>query len=356
MPLVLCVILAGCESAEEAAPALLPSAGVAADICAVTRGDVSVPKLYEGYVAAYAEELSLSVGGTIKKINVLPGQYVNAGDVLIELDLDAEREKVESLEEKLSYTRSKNELIIKQLELKAAICQTELSEIKSAGADSKTLALKQLELEEKLLALKQQKETIALEEESLENELANAKAVLTPDSLIAPFDGCVAREISLKPGDRFVAYQTLLVLADDTRLRVTTEFISESTVAASSIRVLIGANEYEVSYVPMDRIEYVSLSLSGVTVYSDFEFVGSVPEVEAGMYAALIFENNLTEDALLIPANAALQDSGGKYVYVYTEDGGKEKRYVKLRTISGAIYSIVLEGLSEGELIYVTDK
>ena len=78
--------------------------------------------------------------------------------------------------------------------------------------------------------------------------------------------------------------------------------------------------------------------------------------MQAGDYAALIFVNSYQPDALLIPANAVLADAAGKYVYVVGKNGERVRRDVKLRVPVGAIDAQVLEGLEEGERIYVTDK
>ena len=53
---------------------------------------------------------------------------------------------------------------------------------------------------------------------------------------------------------------------------------------------------------------------------------------------------------------AVLADAAGKYVYVVGKNGERVRRDVKLRVPVGAIDAQVLEGLEEGERIYVTDK
>ena len=105
--------------------------------------------------------------------------------------------------------------------------------------------------------------------------------------------------------------------------------------------------------------DYVSRVLAGKKVYSEFEITGPADwrdGVQAGDYAALIFVNSYQADALLIPANAVLADAAGKYVYVVGKNGERVRRDVKLRVPVGAIDAQVLEGLEEGERIYVTDK
>ena len=79
-------------------------------------------------------------------------------------------------------------------------------------------------------------------------------------------------------------------------------------------------------------------------------------EVEPGMYCGLVLMHNFVPDQLLIPFNAVLSDTDGKYVYVVGENGEAVKRSIKVRNYQDSVYSVVLEGLEEGEQIYVTDK
>lgn len=355
------LLLCGCEKPVSEPPELLPAAGVASDICVVRRGETSVPKAVDAWVSAYAEELSFPVNGTVGEIPVRAGDRVKAGDRLIVLDLDDVCEQYETLKDEIDATRYGNELDYRIAETDLALLKAELSQLQKSGADARTLELKELDIREAEMNLAHDRETRELSLSRSEKALAELEETLANDAIVAPFDGIVAREITVSVGSRVSAYDPLVCIADDTRLRITCDYVSTATlrVATGGIYARIGGERYEVEAIPIENSEYVTRVLAGKKVYSEFEIVGPEgwrDEVHAGDYAAVIFLNSYQADALLIPANAVLADANGKYVYVVGENGERVRRDIKIRTSVGAIDAQVLEGLEEGERIYVTDK
>lgn len=357
-------LLTGCgadDASLQPAPTLLPAAGVASDIATAFVGDNRVLKTIEGSVAAYVEELHLTVNAVVDEVLVRPGDKVSAGQMLVSLDLENERRQAKSLEDNISYTRTMNDYENRISEIGIRILQTELDALNAHGADSAQVALKQIEIEKAKSSLAQAKEIQALTLSELESDLAEINEILATDGVYAPFDGVVARAIPYIHGSRIRAYDTVVYLADDTRLRFVTEYVSESSLksATGGYYALIGDKQYEVKNLPIDQKEYLSQMLAGMSIYSDYEIIGPEGwenELEAGMYGALVLVNFYAENMVLIPANAVLSDAGGKYVYVVGENGERVKRDIKIRQSTGAIYAQVLEGLKEGERIYVTDK
>lgn len=362
--LLICVLTALCaagcadRAGSKTAPELLPAAGVAADLYTVPRGDLSVPRLRDASVAAYTEELSLPEDAVIKEVLVYSGQRVCEGDVLLTVDLDAERERAQELRKQLEYDDRIRELDDEIAEAEIARLRNELSAMNARGADEREKELKRIGIERAETKLEYRRLAGAEDRKVLTDELEELERILEKDSIRAPFDGRVENILSLEPGDRLEADEPAFVLADDTRLHIRCEYVSDSVYAQATggVYALIGDRRYEVERVPMDYKTYLSAVLSGKTVHSVFEFAGSAEGAEEGMYCALVFVNQFHPDELLIPANAVLNDANGKYVYVRGEDGSREKRTVRVSTYSGAVQCIVNEGLEEGETIYVTDK
>lgn len=360
--LLAALALGGCgKPAAVEAPELLPAAGVASDICAVRRGETSVPRAVDAWVSAYTEELSFPVNGVVGEVPVRAGDRVKAGDRLIVLDLDSVREQYESLKDEIDATRRVNDWDFRMAETDIAILKSELSRLQRSGADARTVELKELDVREAEMNLAHDRETRALSLSRSEKTLSQLAETLENDAIVAPFDGLVAREITVSEGSWITAYDPLVCMADDTRLRITCDYVSAATlrVANGGVYARIGGERYEVEAIPIENADYVSRVLAGKKVYSEFEIVGPADwrdGVQAGDYAALIFVNSYQADALLIPANAVLADAAGKYVYVVGKNGERVRRDVKLRVPVGAIDAQVLEGLEEGERIYVTDK
>jgi len=358
------IFASGCSNGSKSVyevPELLPAAGVASDIAEVIRADHSGLKLFEGFTTAYVEELYFTVDGYVDEILVKPGDQVKKGDRLITLNLDSQRKRAESLETSIERTRKSNEFNNRMTEIDIAILETELQALIASGASGESVRLKELDIEQKKTDLRQTMETQELNLLSSVRELEELKEVLANDALIAPFDGQIARGISLSEGSAIKAYDTAIQLADNTRVMFTTEYLSETYFRSASggYYALIGDKRYEVEMDEIDMEDYIAKTLVGDTVYSNFSIIGPEGwenEVSAGEYGVLILVNNFLADQLLIPQNAVLSDTDGKYVYVVGEDGERKKRTIKIRNYGDSLYSVVLEGLEEGERIYVTDK
>ncbi len=361
---LLTVCLSGCSGGDKKTDTqieLLPAAGVASDIFTVFRGSDYVLKAYDSTVLPYVEELNMPVDCVIDQVLVRPGDHVKAGDMLVKMNLDDEREREAELTESIRRKTVSNEYDNRISELEISVREVELRELISANADSREIALKELDVESARLALSQQKETQELSLRAERTELERLRADLEYDAVYAPFDGVIARSVEYSRDTRIPAYQTIVYLADETKLYISSPYISESalSIANGGVYALIGDGKYDIQYRKMDSNKYLSAILAGASIYTEFDIIGPdgwSDEVEPGMYAAVVLKNNYDSDALLIPANAVLNSAGGKYVYVVTEDGGREKRDIKVRMITNGIYARVLEGLTEGERIYVTDK
>ena len=355
--------LTGCTSTKEnvSTPELLPAAGVARDIATVIRADHYSPKMYEAFTAAYTEELSFNVSGVIDEINVLPGDFVHQGDRLVTLNLDAEREQAEALYESIERTKASNYYANRMMEIDIQILEVEKQALIAKGASDDEIRLKELDIYEKKTSLEQAIEVQNMNLSKSESALEDLNLILSNDAIIAPFDGYVSRGIEVKKGSSVKAYQTIILLADHSRVKIMSSAVSESSfrTATGGYYAHIGGKKYEIERVVMEKDEYVAKVLVGDVVYAQLNIVGPEgweKEVEPGMYCSLVLLHNFVPDQLLIPQNAVLSDTDGKYVYVVGEDGESVKRTIKIRNYADSVYSVVLEGLEEGERIYVTDK
>lgn len=363
MLICLAIALCGCGKEEntQVVPELLPAAGVARDIATVIRGDQVSPKLYEAFTVAYTEELSFNVSGVIDKVNVLPGDSVKKGDRLVTLNLDNEREQAKALSTAIERTKTVNDYNNRMTEIDIQILETEKQALISSGASPDEIRLKELDIYQKKTDYQQ---TVEMQELALAQrlkELDKLNMILANDAIIAPYDGVVARGIEVTKGSSVKAYAPVILLADNTRVKIMCSSVSESSyrTATGGYYALINGKQYEVERVIMEKEEYIAKTLVGDVVYAELNIVGPEgweKEVEPGMYCGLMLMHNFVPDQLLIPFNAVLSDTDGKYVYVVGEDGEAVKRSIKVRNYQDSVYSVVLEGLEEGEQIYVTDK
>ncbi len=353
----LCILLAvlalaGCSAKGAAeAPALLEPVGLSLDTARAARGEICEMEAFDFAVTPVTQELSFPADGEIGEICVGLGQEVRQGDALMRLDVQSEREQIERIDRELAYLQDDNALTLEMMRLDVDLCayQMENRDYKEGGERDE---LMQNELERLKTELRQEEERQALERKQLmERRNALLKRVESGE-ITAPFDG---RVIYLpESGDRWArSGQTRVVLADESRLKLQGDFISQAvTENAAEIWALVGGRRARVEYEPMDSQTYVSKLLSGEEMETCFLFADGAPEgARAGDYAAVIVKTRVREDVIYIPPNSLLHDAAGYFVY-RVKDGARERIPVEVGYRNTTAVEI-RSGLQEGDEIYV---
>ncbi len=353
------IMLTGCAEQEmpTEAPELKEPVGVQSDMAVAYIGEIFDVEYYDASVKPYVEELWFEVNGTVTEINAYPGMMVEEGDIIIELDQTSMVERAETLRREIEYAEKDNAYSDAMAEIDIEMLELELRSLKESKASEKEIALKENEIRQREAALRQTKELREPDLQKKREELAEISLSLDKNVLRAPFSGRIVYGDNLTRGSWVTAYDPIVFLADDDQLRVVSEYISESKIrTASRIFAHIGAHEYDVELIPLPQEEYISMLLSDITITTEFNLTGPeehLDELTAGQYAAVCIYTNYIEDALLVPSGAVLKDASGRYVYV-DEDGQRVRRAVRIGKTTDGLTQI-LEGLEEGEVVYVKD-
>ena len=356
--LLAAAILAGCTEQETAqAPELLEPVGVQSDMAAAYIGEIFDITYYNGSVKPYVEELFFEVDGMVDAMNVYPGMTVSQGDVLIELDQTDLEDYAEALMSDLTYADRDNAYSDALAELDIEILQLELRRLMETGAGDKEIALKENEIAQRQASLRQTQEMRESDLSRKRQELEKVRKSLDKNVMRAPFDGRIIYGRDVRNGSWVSAYTPVGYIADDSRLSIVSEYIPESVIgSADRVCALVGGTEYEIELIPIDQKEYVSMMLANETITTQFSIIGpeeALGELEAGQYAAILVYDHYIPDALLVPSGAVLRDASGRYVYV-DENGARVRRPVKIGKVTDGLTQI-LEGLEEGEVVYVKD-
>ncbi|MBE5771592.1 MAG: efflux RND transporter periplasmic adaptor subunit [Clostridiales bacterium] len=337
-------------------PVLLEPVGVKMDCATAYRGELSDIEVYDASVIPYVEEIYFPIGGSVEDVHVVTGQKVKAGDALITLNHESKTKEIEALQKKIDALEANSMYADSLAKIDLDILEFELQKLQNQHTpDPQKIALKQLEIEEKISAIAFDQSLRARELSALREELALLQEETAQAVLTAPFDGQIMFCANLKKGSYISAFNPLIYMADSTRLSVQAEYISPSVLrGADQIYALIGAKRYSLTNIPLDTTEYLSKVLAGETIYTQFAFDVPDEDITAGLYAALCLESEVLTDALLIPSNALYSDSaGGRYVYVI-ENNERTRRNVKTGRMTDWEVQIV-EGLTEGEVVYVKE-
>lgn len=353
---LMCLLLCASCAAAEQVPELVEPAGVQLNAAEAYIGEISNITVYPAAVVPYVQEFYFDQEGVIDEMHVIVGQEVKAGDPLITLDTESETERAELLRQKIEQLDTNGAYEDELGRINLQILDAELRMLRrQEPLDESAVMLKQLDIEEKKLDMELAASLRRLEREQLASELETLEAEMERNVLYAPFDGRVVyMSAEWQHGHYVSAFTPLIYLADDTRLFVESEYISNSTLGnAHALYARIGGKQYGLTATPVDEKKYLAQILSGESLIRQFTFNEPDDALASGQYAAICVENNYVAEALLVPTNCLYSADRTRYLYVM-EDGVRVRRDVKVG-VTTDWYTQITEGLKEGELVYVKE-
>lgn len=356
--LLLLIGLTGCKEKEQntykEVSELLEPVGVQMDVAQAQMTEIFKVTTFNGQMVPYVEELQFLVDGNLGEMKVTLGDWVTEGQVLACLSEESIVTRMDELEENMAHIEKIGEFSDRQLMADIEIAKVELERLVNNGALKQTCRLKKVDVQKLENELEQARELRQLELQEKQREWKTLKEKLGNNEIVAPFEGRVVYIRDIKDGGAVQGYTTVLCLADERRVYLETEYMSESMVdSADRMYAKMGEKEYDIQYIPMDNSEYITKILNGEEVKTRFWVENGDEEVESGQFAVIMRIDSHKESVLTIPVNALYQDSGGKYVYKVT-DGKRVRCNVTVGTITSTKAEIT-GGLEEGDFVYVKE-
>ena len=132
---VAALALCGCEAKEPTVsePELLEPVGVRADRAEAVVGPIDVTTVLDASVVPAAEDLYFEIDGVVDEINVVPGQAVHAGDVLVTLSEEHAQEAYDALAGEYAYAQQMNDLDNRLAELEIESLNVQLDQLRRSG-------------------------------------------------------------------------------------------------------------------------------------------------------------------------------------------------------------------------------
>ncbi|MDD5900012.1 MAG: efflux RND transporter periplasmic adaptor subunit [Lachnospiraceae bacterium] len=324
MAAVVCLAGCGTKDALQDEIELLSPVEAVVDIETVMYRDLYTMTTKDAELAPYTEELSFDAGGRLANLYVKVGSVVKAGDLLAE-------------QEEESVRNSANNALDKYLSEKKEYLDT----LKAA---KKVLAsnISREERERQELIIAQAEELWAMQEPELWTAWEEARARLGNSQIIAPYDGVITA--CLSEGTTVAAGQPVLALADTERLYITVGSYLSPSEYGNYERVygILNGKETELTYVRELMEEEGTL-----TYYTTENLNGA----GMGDFILICMVKNYHPHVLSVPNSAVYRDSSGSYVYLL-EEKGRVRRDVTTG-YTGSIYVEIVEGLQEGDRVYV---
>ena len=357
-----------------------------------SKNDIKAPELIkvwrgnlQNYIVANGEvqarnltDIGAQVSGQIKKLYVKIGDNVQKGDLIAQIDSVAQENEVKNLQAQLLIDKAD----LNATQIAANVAKTQfLREQKLFKADAtsresyenaqNTYYLKSAALEQIKAKINQ---TMI--------KLDTAKKDLSYTQITAPLSGTIV-SVPVKEGQTLNANQTtptIAQIANLNELEIVME-ITEGDITkikpSQMVEYSILSNPHRTFHAPITTID------PGLTTLSDGKYGNSQSSTSSSSsssnsavyyYAKALAENKdnflkigmttesrviiaQSNDTLIIPANALIDENGTKFVLVALDEIGtkSEKRAVKIG-ISDSVNVEILDGVGENDMLIIHDE
>ncbi len=367
--LLLCLALVGCgltgcgkeEAATSKVPELLKPVGMDMDTVAAARDTIYNIEVVNAEVVPYSKELSFGSSGTIGEVHVREGEKVKKGDLLAELRESDFKDRLEEKKQQISDLRQSHSDSNTLSQYDVTILREELKQLQKELKDGKDKARKkqlQMSVKEKESdiriaerKLSHDRQIQQLEVNRQEKELQELQDLGVYFEIRANMDGEVGCIVA-SSGAMITVGVTVMGIADPSRPMIGCGYIKDSDLnKCNRVYALHNGKEYEVELQDYDREEANRRVELGENVKIRFKFKGDVGDVKVGDFIAICLVTDYVEGALVVPANAVMEDGETKYVYK-VEGQSKIKQEVSIGTVTPANIEII-DGLQEGDVVYV---
>lgn len=320
---VMAAALTGCSllprEEEALKPPLVKPAQENYHTVKVTRADIAKRITGTGFLESVATDVAqfTGQGGRIESILVKSGDSVKKGDVLVQLIMDD------------------LDLRLKEQELALEKAKLAYRQAGDGGGDELRIARLQLDIEQiKYDRLKQQ---------------------LDSRQLKAQMDGQVVFVENLQEGDFVEPYQTLVIVADPSRLRVTLRADNPDNIRDAEVgmaaEITVEGTQLEGKVVQTPRSAPATLNKDlaeqyARTLYIDVPNIPDDAEIGATVSVSIITQ--MKEDVLQIPRSGLRAFLGRSFVRVL-EEGNRIREIDVEQGITTQTAVEIVSGLEEGQ-------
>ncbi len=357
------LLLTGCKGSEKQnqQPTLLDPVNTSEKYETVEYRDIYTMKTYEAIVNPYSTELSFTTNGVFNEFYVGMGDEVKKGQILASQS-DEEYEK-ELKQLQLNYeeikTNYKNEVETHKIEEKLIVANLEKAkrDLEQADSDKKNeieYTIEKLELGMKTLKKSAEIKRVDYNENLSEcnKKIVNVKKEIASNNIVAPYDGIILIKLELEKGSTINSETPIIEIADTSKRYIScfNEQLYEIEQADKCYSIFDGV-EYVIDYSSKLSDEIQNSTMRTVQENSRFTFVENEDKVNFGEVGLICLLFDYKEN-VLSASNKAIYTDGINKHYVYcNKDGKKEKVYVEIGTITN-IYTEILNGLEEGDVIF----
>lgn len=307
--------------------------------------------------------------GQIKKIHVKLNQKVKAGDLLVEIRSDTQKDALKDAE----YTLANYEA---QLQSRQVSLEKAEIRYKRQQAMLSSDATSQADVDDSRIAWEQAKADITeikTKIKQAQNALNTAQTNLDYTIIRSPINGVVV-SIPVSEGQTINAYQSTPTVVQIAQVDTVT--IKPEIAEADIIKVKIGMPLYFNILGDTDKVYHSTLksidigpttlsdqgqsvittrSNSGVYYYGSFDYPNTDKDLRMSMSAQVSIVTAKAENVVVVPAEAISTNKKGEKIVSVVKNGIKEDKVVKTG-LTNNIITEIKEGLSENEEVIISSE
>ncbi len=216
------LLVTGCENggSEDAVPTLMePAAASAENTIQTVRMDLYSAKYLDAMIVPQTEELYFLMDGAVETIDVVEGEVVEEGQVLMTLNQEALKNSILDLQEEINYADSTYAMRVEQADLDIQIAKMKLEKLQSeyeAQEQKKAEeALKKAEEEARKKAEEEARQKAEEEAKKKAEEEAANSAANQESSVVSQESSVASQESSVVSQESSVASQESSVVSQE---------------------------------------------------------------------------------------------------------------------------------------------
>jgi len=196
--------------------------------------------------------------------------------------------------------------------------------------------------------------------DAAQKRLDDFEAFVGEDGILYASENGIITEVSCTAGQTLNREQSLVAYAKPDEMTISVDVTQEDIInLVVGDKVSITFTAYaDAPYVGViQSIETTATSRNTNTVsYTVVVAIeGDTDGLYGGMTADIVFVMEEKEDVLYVSRKAIIEEDGTNYVYVKGNDGKMDRKVVQIGITNG-VNTEILEGLKEGDVIYLASK
>lgn len=351
---VVVFVLSACASEPPAPPVLLQPviADILFDTEIVSRGLVADITLREAIIRRDTVPLNFgAAAGLFGAYKVQPGDVVQAGQILAQLDDEWLVEQIELHDMRITTMRQRhvldNRLHTNNLEM--LIARNDILTRENINESHIQREQRMQEIERSRLELDFMVQAQQLELRNAENERAILATQREESKLVAPFNGTVVYLAGRSRGSWVSPFEPMVYIVSEDAV-LFAEYIGTAVFTprvTDRIVAHVDGRVYDVTRLYLTREQLLRYQRAPIRFILETEVPPPV-----GSFVALYVYSNQMEDVLRIPRHALFHDPGVGF-FVYKMIDGQRTQVLITIGIQTETYVAVLGGLEAGDEVYV---